>query len=133
MICASKSLPFIPFISFIPSPIHPTHSYHLVVTGYWESVWCNVSFEHKISVIRKKGESQNKCFKKTKRAKFSEKRTFLTPRYAHVRTCAYQLVRNVHFSENLACFVFLKHPFRDWIFCLITDEMPRLLTLVYTP
>ena len=25
--------------------------------------------------------------------------------------CAYQVVRNVRFSENLACFVFLKHPF----------------------
>ena len=50
------------------------------------------------SVIRQKGESQNGCFKKTKHAKFSEK-----------RTCAYQGVRK--FSENLACFVFLKHPF----------------------
>ena len=27
------------------------------------------------------------------------------------RTCAYQGLRNVHFSENLACFIFLKHPF----------------------
>ena len=26
-----------------------------------------------------KGESQNGCFKQTKHAKFSEKRTFLTP------------------------------------------------------
>ena len=50
------------------------------------------------SVIRQKGESQNGCFKKTKHAKFSEK-----------RTCAYQGVRK--FLENLACFVFLKHPF----------------------
>ena len=31
------------------------------------------------SVIRQKGESQNGCFKKTKHAKFSEKRAFLTP------------------------------------------------------
>ena len=31
------------------------------------------------SVIRQKGEPQNGCFKKTKHAKFSEKRTFLTP------------------------------------------------------
>ena len=30
-------------------------------------------------VIRQKGESQNGCFKKKKYAKFSEKRTFLTP------------------------------------------------------
>ena len=27
------------------------------------------------------------------------------------RTCAYQGVRNVRLMENLACFVFLKHPF----------------------
>ena len=27
------------------------------------------------------------------------------------RTCAYQVVKNVCFSEILACFTFLKHPF----------------------
>ena len=37
------------------------------------------------SVIRQKGESQIECFKKTKHVKFSEKRTFLTPWYAHAR------------------------------------------------
>ena len=36
------------------------------------------------SVIRQKGGSQNGCFKKTKHTKFSKKRTFLTPCYAHV-------------------------------------------------
>ena len=36
------------------------------------------------SVIRQQGESQNGCFKKTKHAKFSKKRTFFTPWYAHV-------------------------------------------------
>ena len=66
----------------------------------------------------KKGESQNGCFKKTKHAKFSEKRKFLTPWYADVY---YQGVRNVHFSETLACFVFLKHLFWDPLFCLITE------------
>ena len=39
---------------------------------------------YKLSVIRQKGESQNGCLKKTKHAKFSEKRTFLTPWYAHI-------------------------------------------------
>ena len=29
---------------------------------------------------------------------------------------------NVCFSKNLACFVFLKHPFWDSPFCLITDD-----------
>ena len=37
------------------------------------------------SVIRQKGESQDRCFKKTKHARFSEKRTFLTLWYAHLR------------------------------------------------
>ena len=63
------------------------------------------------SVIRQKGQSQNGCFKKTKHAKFSEK-----------RTCAYQRVRNVHLSKNLACFLFLKRQFWDSSFCLITDD-----------
>ena len=70
-----------------------------------------------------KGESQSGCFKKTKHAKFSEKRTFVTPWYAYVRTCTYHRVRNVCFLENLACFIFLKQPFWDSPFCLITDEL----------
>ena len=56
----------------------------------------------KSSLISQKNQSQSACFKKRKRTKFSEKRTL---------TCAYQGVGNVRFSENLACFVFLKHPF----------------------
>ena len=39
-----------------------------------------------------------------------------------LRTCAYQGVRNNRFSENLTCFVFLKHPFWDSPFFLITGE-----------
>ena len=39
----------------------------------------------KSSVIRKKGESHNGCFKKTKHPKFFEKQAFFTPWYAHVR------------------------------------------------
>ena len=34
-------------------------------------------------------------------------------------------VRNVRFLENLACFVYLKHPFWDSPFCLITDEFRK--------
>ena len=37
--------------------------------------------------------------------------------------CAYQGVRNLRFSENLTCFVFLKHPFSDSPFCLITGKL----------
>ena len=39
----------------------------------------------KTSVIRQKEESQNRCFQKAKHVKFSAKRTFLTPWYAHIR------------------------------------------------
>ena len=53
-----------------------------------------------------KGESQNGCFKKAKHAKFSVKQTFLPPD-----------------TENLACFAFLKHPFWDSPFRLITDDV----------
>ena len=45
------------------------------------------------SVITQKGESQNECFKKTKNAKFSEKRTFLTTWYAHVRVIRTSVLR----------------------------------------
>ena len=52
------------------------------------------------------------------------KTNILTPWCAHVYTCtcAHEGVRNVLFSENLTCFVFLKHPFWDSPFCLITNE-----------
>ena len=64
--------------------------------------------DHVLSVISQKCESQNGCFKKTKDAKFSKKQTCLTHL---VRTRTYQKLRNVCLSEDLACFVFLKHPF----------------------
>ena len=78
-----------------------------------ESEWINL----KTSVIRQKGESENVCFKKTKHAKFSQKRTFLT-HDTHMYMCL-SVVRNVCFSENLACFVFLKHPFWNRPFALL--------------
>ena len=53
------------------------------------------------SVIRQKGESQNGCFKKTKHAKFFKKTPNISYPLIRTRTCAYQGVRNVHFSENL--------------------------------
>ena len=47
--------------------------------------------EVKLQIVGTKARGQV-CFKKT---------NYVT----------YQGVRNVHFSENLTCFVFLKHPF----------------------
>ena len=43
------------------------------------------------------------------------------------RTCAYQGVRNVCFSENFACFIFLLPPSWDLPFCLITDDFYNTL------
>ena len=80
-------------------------------------------------VIRQKGESQNGCFKKTKHANFSEKRTFLTRWYAHVRV--EQGVRNVCFSENLACFVILKHLFWDSPFAVLPANYNSVPMLKY--
>ena len=53
------------------------------------------------SIIRQKGESQSGGNKKTKETKFSEK---MSISYTLIRThtCAYQGVRNVSYSENLA-------------------------------
>ena len=39
------------------------------------------------------------------------------------RTCVYQWVKNIRFSENLTSFVFSKHLFWDSPFCLITNEL----------
>ena len=39
------------------------------------------------------------------------------------RMSAYQGVINVRFSENLACFVFLKHSFWESAFYHITDDI----------
>ena len=44
---------------------------------------------------------------------FPKNQHFLPPD-THTYVRAYQGVRNVGFSENLACFVFLKHPFWDF-------------------
>ena len=61
-------------------------------------------------------------FPKNKMLNFPKNEHFLPP----IRTCAYQGVRNVRFSEILACFLFLKHPFWDLSFCIITDDINDL-------
>ena len=56
-------------------------SFLLLIQNYVYEMCVNLNS----SVIRQKSESQNGCFKKLKHGKFSEKRIFLTPWYAHVR------------------------------------------------
>ena len=48
------------------------------------------------------------------------------------RTCAYQEVRNVHFSENLAGFVLLQRSCWDSPFCFITNELTHVSPLTLT-
>ena len=74
-----------------------------------------------------KGRISKRVFKKTKHTKFSEK-MILYYLLIHTSTCAYQGGRK---SENLACFVFLKYPFRDSPSCFITNEIRRGLTFYF--
>ena len=64
----------------------------------------------------------SKAIKESKARQNFRKRNISYP-LIRTRTCAYQEVRNICFSEILACFAFLKHPFWDLRFCFITDEM----------
>ena len=77
----------------------------------FEKLWMYQSKKiDNLSVIRQKRESQNGGNKKAKSAKFSEKPGMLESKlsnilgktnisYALIRTCAYQGVRNLSFSE----------------------------------
>ena len=70
---------------------------------------------------RQKGESQSRCFKKTKHAKFSKNEHFLPPD-THTYVCV-SGGKKCPFFRNLPCFFFLKHPLWDSPFCLITDDL----------
>ena len=71
--------------------------------------WLNLPKKAKSSVIRQKGESQNGGNKKTKYAKFAEKRTFLTPWYVcGVRNFVFREIWRILFS----CYLHFEiHPF----------------------
>ena len=58
-----------------------------------------------------------------KKARQIFRKTKISYPLIRTRTCAYQRLRNCGFSENLACFVFLKHPFWDSTLFVITDVM----------
>ena len=73
-----------------------------------------------------KGRISKRVFQENKARKIFRKTNIFNPLIL-TRTCTYQGVKNVCFSENLACFVFLRHPFWDSPFCLITDEFKLVL------
>ena len=75
-----------------------------------------------------KGRNSKRVFQENKARQIFRVTNISYP-LIRTRTCAYLGVRNVSFSENLPCFVFLKHPFSDSPFCLITDEKLSWLCL----
>ena len=91
---------------------------------YWRKMrrYENSKRKCKSAVIRQNGESQNRCFKKTKHAKFSEKRTFLTPWYAHVSVRIRGQEMFVFQKISRALFS-CKHPLWDSPFCLKPDQL----------
>ena len=67
-----------------------------------------------------KGRISKRMFQESKACQ-NFRKTNISYLLIRTSTCVYQGVRNVCFSEILACFAFLKHPFWDSPFCLITD------------
>ena len=66
-----------------------------------------------------KGRVSNRVFQENKACQIFWKTKISYP----LILTAYQEVRNVRFSENLECFAFLKHPFWDSSFRLITGVL----------
>ena len=71
---------------------------------------------------KSKGWIPKRMFQENKARQIFRKANISYP-LIRIRTCAYQGVKNVRFSEILACFIFLKHPFPDSPFCLIIDDI----------
>ena len=86
-----------------------------------------LSFGDKRSDITK---MSSRVFQENKARQVSRK-TIMSNSLIRTRTWAYQGVRDVRFSENLTCFVFLKYPFLDLAFCLITNEIGNYLVITY--
>ena len=83
---------------------------------------------HWSEVVRNKakGRISKRVFQENKAHQIFQKTNIYDPLIG-TRTCLYQGVRNVRFLENLGWFVFLKRPFWDSPFCLITDEFTYTL------
>ena len=93
------------------------------------AIWSNMSWLFPNSNLHSvgnkvKGRISKRVFQENKARQIFQKTNISYP-LIRTRTCAYQGVRNVRFSENLACFVFLKHPFWDSSFCLITEDSAK--------
>ena len=67
-----------------------------------------IALKRKLAGNKAKGRISKRVFQENKIRQIFRKTNIF---YPLIRTCAYQGVKNVRFSENLTCFVFLKHPF----------------------
>ena len=97
----------------------------------WPVVFSQIPIFHRNTALKNssefvgskaKGRISKRVFQENKANQIFRK-TNVSLSLIRTRTCAYQGVRNVPFSENLLSFVFLKDPFWDSPFCLITDEL----------
>ena len=75
----------------------------------YRNIWLGFGFIINPTLYTQKEQTNKQTNKQTNRQTNKQKR-------------GYKWVRNVRFSENLAYFVFLKHPFRDTPFGLSIDE-----------
>ena len=81
------------------------------------------------SVIRQNGKSQNGVTRKQSTPNIPKNEHFLPLILIRVHTCAYQWVKVVRVSENLACFAFLLSP----RFVLLPYyQRTRLLSIIWT-
>ena len=80
-----------------------------------------VKLYHEYVGYKAKGQILKRFFQENKVRQIIRKTNISYP-LIRTRTCACQGLRNVRFSEKLACFVFFKNQFWDSPFCLITNE-----------
>ena len=89
------------------------------------------------TVVRQKGESQNGCFKKTKHAKFSEKRTFLTESFSFLgkfvmlcffKTLVLRFALLLYYRRYMVSI--FSEPLATFILCLFENRF-LLVTLNY--
>ena len=77
---------------------------------------------YKLVGNKAKGRILKRVFQKNEARQMFRKTNISYP-LINTRTGVYQGVRNVRFTENLPRFVFLKHPFWDSPFCLLTGKL----------
>ena len=96
-------------------------NYNYFNVSYLVLMCYNMSISHVVG-NKAKGRISRRVFQENKACQIFRKTNISYP-LIRTRTCAYQGVRNIRFSENLACLIFLKHPSWDSPFCLITDDV----------